>query len=165
MNQEICDLNNKIYADNNNLLLGIVNDLQQVINNSSENLTIKRIGDVINKMNFIINENKKNMELIINQFNIINKKLDGITINNKEIKYEDRRYVGQVVNGLPEGKGIAYYNDGERYEGDWRNGKREGKGIYYYSDGDRRMGDYHNDKPIGKHVMLTKIGDIKIQNY
>ena len=53
------NLNNKIYSNNNNLLLGIVNDLQQIINNTHDNLIIKRIGDIINKMNFIINDNKK----------------------------------------------------------------------------------------------------------
>ena len=50
---------------------------------------------------------------------------------NKEIKYYKGRYVGQVVNGLREGKGIFYWNDGDRYEGDWKNGKFEGKGISY----------------------------------
>ena len=39
-------------------------------------------------------------------------------IKNMEIKYDNGRYVGQVVNGLKEGKGIVYYNDGDRYEGD-----------------------------------------------
>ena len=53
------NLNNKIYSNNNNLLLGIVNDLQQIINNTHDNLIIKTIGNIINKMNFIINDNKK----------------------------------------------------------------------------------------------------------
>ena len=52
-------MNSKIYSNNNNLLLGIINDLQQIINNIHDNLIIKRIGDIINNMNFIINENKK----------------------------------------------------------------------------------------------------------
>ena len=93
-------------------------------------------------MNYIINENKKNLELIRNDinkmFNQMNKKIDELKINNsidnKELKYDDGRYVGQVVNGLREGKGIEYFHDGERYEGDFRNGKREGKGIYYYNN-------------------------------
>ena len=42
------DINNKIYSNNNNnLLLGIVNDLQQVINSSNENIVIQRISDII----------------------------------------------------------------------------------------------------------------------
>ena len=52
-------MNNKIYTNNNNLLLGIINDLQQIINYSKDNKIINRLGDIIIKMNNIINENKK----------------------------------------------------------------------------------------------------------
>ena len=116
-----------------------------------------------------------------------NSKIDELkinnTINNKELKYGNGRYVGQVVNlkegngiyyynngeryegdwknDLKEGKGIYYYNDGDRYEGDYKDSKKEGKGIYYFNDGDRSMGDYSNDKPIGKHVTLTRDGIVK----
>ena len=205
MNQDTISLNNKVYSTNNNLLFGIINDLQQVINNTNDNLIIKRIGDIITKMNFIINENRKNIQLIMNQYASLqnqlaqmNKKFDKLNINNinnQEIRYNDGRrlrYVGQVVNGLREGKGIMYWNDGDiydgewrngdyegkgiyyfnkepfkgdRYEGDWRNDKREGKGIYYYNNGDREMGDYYNGMPKGKFVMLTNNGEVKINNY
>ena len=80
MNQDMYNLNNKIYSNNNNLLLGIINDLQQINNITNDNLVIKRIGDIIIKMNFIINENKKNTELIINHISLLqnqlNKKFD-----------------------------------------------------------------------------------------
>ena len=52
MNQGMYNLNNQIYSNNNNLLLGIINDLQQIINSTQDNLAIKRIGDVIIKMNY-----------------------------------------------------------------------------------------------------------------
>ena len=128
-------------------------------------------------MNFIINENKKNHESIMNQLTILQNKFDQLNqkmninnINNqKELKGitngHNWRYVGQVINGLREGKGIEYYNSGNRYEGDYRNGKREGKGIYYYNNGDREMGDFYNGKGIGKHVLLKKNGEVKINNY
>ena len=142
MNQDTFSLNNKVYSNNNNLLFGIINDLQQVINNTNDNLAIKRIGDIITKMNFIINENKKNTQLIMKQFALLrnqnaqvqnqlaqmNKNIANLNINNinnQEIRYNDGRYVGQVVNGLREGKGIYYYPNGDRYEGEWRNDKRE----------------------------------------
>ena len=107
-------MNNQTYSNNNNILLGIINELHQIANSSHENLTIKRISDVIIKMNFIINENRKTRELIINQFNKLENKFDQLSkkiyinnINNQqELKGEDWRYVGQVVNGLREGKGI-----------------------------------------------------------
>ena len=195
MDKATLTLNNQTYSNNNNILLGIINELQQIVNSSHENLTIKRISDIIIKINSAINENKKNTQLIIdhitnlqNQITQMSKKFDELKINNisiKEIKYDDRRYVGQVVNGLREGKGTVYRNDGDRYEGDFRNdiaegkgiyyfhngdryegdfrnGKSEGKGIYYFHNGDRMMGDYYNDQPIGKHVRLT---EVKTYNY
>ena len=196
MDKDTFTLNNQTYSNNNNILLGIINELHQIANSSHENLTIKRISDVIIKMNFIINENKKNMGLIMNQFTLLQNKLDRLSqnliinnINNQqELKGNNWRYSGQVVNGLREGKGIMYWNDGDiydgefkndkaegkgiyyypngdRYEGDHRNYKKEGKGIYYYHNGDREMGDYYNGKPIGKHVVLTKNGEVKINNY
>ena len=173
MDKDTFTLNNQTYSNNNNILLGVINELQQISNSSHENLIIKRISDIITKMNFIINENRKTRELIMNQFskleNQISQLSQNLKINNvsnqQELKYDNGRYVGQVVNGLREGKGIEYYNDGNRYEGDFRNDKREGKGIMYYHNGDRKMGDYYNDNPIGKHVMLTRNGEVKINNY
>ena len=175
MYQGMTNLNNKIYTNNNNLLLGIVNDLREIINNIHDNILIKRIGDIINKMNFIINDNKKNTQLIINHISSlkdsINKKFDQLNINNNNINnnqlnyqtisYKNgERYVGQIINGLKEGKGSFYFISGDRYEGDFRNDKKEGKGVFYFNNGDREMGDYYNDQPIGKHAILTKNGDV-----
>lgn len=39
------------------------------------------------------------------------------------------KYIGQLVNNKPHGKGIAYYPDGDYYEGSFRDGNRHGKGI------------------------------------
>ena len=128
-------MNNRIYLSNNNLLISIINDLKQIINNTHDNLIIQRIGNIINKMNFIINENKKNTELIINHIsslkNQINKQFSQLKINNNNnnqlnyqtINYSNGdRYVGQILNGLREGKGNMCYNrepyKGDRYEGD-----------------------------------------------
>ena len=55
---------------------------------------------------------------------------------NKPIKRV--KYIGQILNGVPEGKGIMYWNNGDRYEGDWKNNEREGKGIMYYNNGDKK---------------------------
>ena len=164
-------LNNQTYSNNNNILLGIINELQQISNSSHENLTIKRISDVIIKMNFIINENRKNMGLIMNQFSKLenqisqlSKKFDINNINNnQELKGIKNgynwRYVGQVVNGLREGKGVCYWENGDRYEGDYRNDNKEGKGIYYFIDGDRYEGDERNDKAEGKGIYYYNDGD------
>ena len=83
MDKDTFILNNQTYSNNNNILLGIINELQQIINSSHENLTIKRISDIIIKMNFIINENKKTRELIMNQFSNLETKLDQLNQNLK----------------------------------------------------------------------------------
>ena len=59
MERSLLDLNNKIYASNNNILFNIIQELQQTINESKENKTIQRLSEIIIKMNNIINENKK----------------------------------------------------------------------------------------------------------
>ena len=181
---EFNNINNKIYTNNNNILLEIINDLQQWINYSKDNIIIKRLSDSIIKLNDIINENKKNTQLIINHIsnleNTIVKKIEQLNNNNhnnKEIRYDNGdRYVGELINGIREGKGIMngtngiiyigdlkndkgegkgifYYNNGDIYEGDLRKGKREGKGIYYYNNGDRYEGDFRKDKKEGKGIM------------
>ena len=171
MDKDTFTLNNQTYSNNNNILLGIINELHQIANSSHENLTIKRISDVIIKMNFIINENKKNMGLIMNQFTLLQNKLDQLSqnfkINNINNQQELKgikngynwRYVGQVVNGLREGKGVCYWENGDRYEGDYRNNKKEGKGIYYWNDGKKYEGDWRNDTAEGKGIYYYPNGD------
>ena len=170
MDKDTFTLNNQTYSNNNNILLGIINELHQIANSSHENLTIKRISDVIIKMNFIINENRKNMGLIMNQFTLLqnkfaqlSKKFDINNINNQqELKGIKNgfnwRYVGQVVNGLREGKGICYWEDGDRYEGDYINDNKEGKGIYYGNNGDRYEVEFRNDKQEGKGIYYWNDG-------
>ena len=91
MDKDTFTLNNQTYSNNNNILLGVITELQQISNSSHENLTIKRISDVIIKMNFIINENKKNHESIMNQFtklenqiSQLSQKLNVNNINNQQ---------------------------------------------------------------------------------
>ena len=58
----------------------------------------------------MINDNKKNTQLIINHIQSLKKQIEQMNQNmkqlninnlsNQEIKYDDRRYVGQVVNRL-----------------------------------------------------------------
>ena len=80
-------------------------------------------------------------------------------LNNQEIILKNGKYVGQIVNGLIEGKGTMFWDDGDRYEGDWKNGKMEGKGIYYCNNGDRYEGDWKNDLKEGKGIMFYTNGN------
>ena len=51
MKKNIFNLNNKIYSNNNNLMHEIINELNKIKNDIDDNLIIKRLGDIINKMN------------------------------------------------------------------------------------------------------------------
>ena len=57
-------LNNNIYSNNNNILFDIVNKLENIIKDINNDIIIKRIRDIIILMNNLINDNKKNIELI-----------------------------------------------------------------------------------------------------
>ena len=85
MEQNIFNLNNKIYSNNNNILIEIVNDFHRLIDYSKDNLIIKTLDNIINKMNNIINDNKKNLELLRNDinklYNQMNKQFDQLNIN------------------------------------------------------------------------------------
>ena len=59
MDHNIFNLNDKIYSNDNNILIEIINDLNKLLNYTNDNLIIKILGNSINKMNYIINENKK----------------------------------------------------------------------------------------------------------
>ena len=48
MEDNLFNLNNKIYSNNNNILLEIINELNQIKSDSNENLTIQRLGNKIN---------------------------------------------------------------------------------------------------------------------
>ena len=98
MDNDILNLNNKKYSNNNNILLQIINDLNQLMNSINDNIIIKRLSDIINKMNFIVNENKKNFELMRDDisllYNQMNKRFDELKINMKDtiyIKYHDSK--------------------------------------------------------------------------
>ena len=177
MEGDLINLNKKIYSNNNTILLSIIKDLQQTMNDSRENNTIKRLGDIIIKMNSVISENKKNTELIRNDisklYSQMNKQFQDLknninALNYKEIKYDFEnkndeikrvKYIGQVLNGVPEGKGTMYWNEGSRYEGDWKNNKKEGKGILYWSSGNRYEGEFKNGAYDGKGIMYYTDGD------
>ena len=163
MEQFVVRLNDKINSNSNNILIEVVSELQQLIKNSKDKMIIKTLGGIINKMNNIIEENKKNVELIRNDVKQINDKIDELLItHNKVLKNEKGKYIGEIKNGKREGKGIFNFKNGDIYEGDWKNDKMDGKGIYYHkkTDGtDRYEGDFRNDKRDGKGIVYFRDGN------
>ena len=186
--------NEKPTSNNCDILLEIVNDLTQLKNSTKEELITKGLDDTINKINAFIKIYSQNMEEIIKCIISLDdegrKKFDKLNINivPEKIKYEEGNYIGQVDKGLPEGKGIKqwingdryegeykndrkdgkgiyFYHNGDRYEGEWEQGMRDRTGFYYYKNGDRYDGDWKGDKKQGKGVYYYKNGDRRMGNY
>ena len=98
---DLFGLNNKIFSNNNNIMFEIIDELNQMKDNSQDNLIISKLGDIINKMNSIIDENKKNLESIRKDISSdisslkqnLNQRLDNLNINNNAnnnvIKYKN----------------------------------------------------------------------------
>jgi len=126
-------LSNNNIKDTINGTKFIIDNIIKLSTDNNISIELKNINILLNTINEDINKNNEKLKILLNESNVIlNNKLNEInnTIINKEIKYDDGRYVGQIVNGKREGKGIYYWNDGDRYEGDWKNDKKEGKGIF-----------------------------------
>ena len=136
-------INNPAFERITRLLLEIKKQLENIIkdlnNKKPNNIIIKNINDLIKK----IEDNQNISNLIIKDFNQI--LLDNSLNIHKTKQYSAGKYIGEFKNGMRDGKGIFYYNDGARYEGDYKNDKREGKGIMYYNTGNIYQGDYTND--------------------
>ena len=134
------------YSSNNDKLAEVRTKLENIIidlNNKIQiDVIISQIKDLIEKMDKIIESNKKNDEEIIkhlknlshninNQFKELKYNFD----NNYNSQYETRSevlddglYIGEFKNGLKEGKGTFNGSNGDRYEGDFKNDRKHGKG-------------------------------------
>ena len=69
----------------------------------------------------------------------------------KRIDYDDGDYyIGEVVGGVPQGKGTMFYSNGDKYVGEFYDGLKEGLGIYYWEDGERYEGEFYYDYLYGE---------------
>ena len=101
-------------------------------------ILIKNINKVIG-----INKHKNNGLLIYSIMQLINNKQFM-----KKIYKNGNYYIGEMLNGIPHGKGIIYYKNGNiLYDGDFVNDKAEGNGKYINENGDYYIGEFLNDKP------------------
>ena len=87
-----------------------------------------------------INKTENYGDFIYPAINIIKndireKRNNGKYIDGKYIYEDDKYYIGEFKDNIPNGKGIKYYKNGNiQYEGDFINGKFEGNGKYYYEN-------------------------------
>ena len=133
-------------TNNSNILLEVVNNLTQLKNSTQDELMIKGLDDAINKINGFLGTYNQQLEEISKKIESAD---NAVNIVKEEIKYEEGKYVGQVSNGLPEGKGESLFDNGDKYEGECKDGKAEGKGIKQWINGDKYEGEYKKDRRDG----------------
>lgn len=77
------------------------------------------------------------------------------------INYSDGSiYIGQVVNGLPHGRGTMIWPNGNVYTGDHVNGERTGRGSCSWANGDTYTGLFVNDVRTGKGTYTWADGTV-----
>ena len=68
-------------------------------------------------------------------------------------------YVGDVVDGLPDGEGTRVWPNGATYTGHWLKGKMSGQGEYTFSSGARYVGSWSNGKYNGEGTYTDSEGN------
>ena len=78
-------------------------------------------------------------------------------------KYNILLFVGEYINGMKNGKGKEYYEDGcLKFEGEYLNGKKHGKGKEYYNEGKVAFeGEYVKGKKYFGKIYDRLTGEIR----
>jgi len=71
---------------------------------------------------------------------------------------KDRKYVGSVNNGKPNGQGIETSPEGEKYEGEWKDGEKNGQGKLIQVDGSKYVGEWINGERNGYGTLTSTNG-------
>ena len=191
---EIISSNKNIQDTINGIKFNIENIIK-ISTNNTINIQLKMIKTLFDTMNEDINKSNAKLKTLLQEsINTIENKFQNIKLNevnnsksDQELELPNGKYIGQVVNGKAEGKGILYaknskyegdfknnvfegkgimhLNNGDIYEGEFKNDLKEGKGIYYYKNGDIYEGDYKNDLREGKGIYYFNNGDREMGDY
>jgi hypothetical protein len=64
------------------------------------------------------------------------------------IHWDGGSYSGQVISGVPSGKGKWKHEDGRLYEGEWKAGQKDGEGTLIYKSGAVYSGTWEQNELI-----------------
>ena len=81
--------------------------------------------------------------------------------NSAEVQLAEGKYIGEIANGKPHGKGKMLFKDDDprvSYEGDWVNGNQSGFGIMIWNDGTKYDGQWVNGNQSGFGIMIWNDG-------
>ena len=134
---------------------------ETIINNYNIN---KKNYHKLQNLYLLYNNNEKLIKDLNDMFNkdklteVLEFSFNNFYNENKE------KYIGEMIDGLKEGKGILYYDKNDeynryKYEGDFKEDKRGGKGTIIYKNGEKYEGDFKNDIMIGKGIFYYDNGD------
>lgn len=74
------------------------------------------------------------------------------------IKYNAWKYAGDFKNGLMHGEGTFFWADGTVYKGDFKEGRRNGEGELVSPDGTKYTGSFQNNEKHGEGVLISPQG-------
>jgi len=144
---------------------GVANLLKNIYNDVKDN---KSKDDILSQISFAMSNisylNKKVQQEMENS----NSSCPAPALTNngivkiETITTEDGKYIGEIKNGVPNGRGKLYYTghlEGDFYEGDFKNGDPDGKGKYYHRNGNIYEGDFVKDKADGKGIFYSNNGN------
>ena len=105
---------------------------------------------------------KSDKQIFDTDNNVDNNSNNFQTIKKNYFIYKDGKYyIGDMKNGLPNGKGTKFYKDGNvRYNGEFIDGKKEGHGTNYYSNGNYYIGEWKNNQRHGRGTLYNRDKEI-----
>eukprot|EP01102_Stenamoeba_stenopodia_P016853 TRINITY_DN5938_c0_g1_i1.p1 TRINITY_DN5938_c0_g1~~TRINITY_DN5938_c0_g1_i1.p1 ORF type:complete len:102 (+),score=25.57 TRINITY_DN5938_c0_g1_i1:31-306(+) len=59
-------------------------------------------------------------------------------------------YLGDVVDGKMDGKGVLYFACGSVYEGEYKNNKIDGRGVFRLNSGNIYEGEFRDNQKNGR---------------
>ena len=72
-------------------------------------------------------------------------------------EYTQVKFKGEIVNGVPDGKGTMVFPKGGKYVGEFKRGDFNGHGSYTWYDGRKYVGEWKNGKHLNLIHHTTKI--------
>ena len=80
----------------------------------------------------------------------------GKGVENGEQNWPDgSKYIGEFLDGQPNGQGTYFWPDGDKYVGQWVLGSRSGLGIHTRTNGSTYIGEFLDNKPNGHGTYIT----------
>ena len=148
----------EIYFSSDQVILDLVSGkiLQHLKNNSEILSYLKGTKRIINFVESIKTEMPKwkttKSSKQLNLFESEDDKNKAKTINYAN----DDQYLGEIKNGLRNGKGKMTYSNGNIYSGDWIDDVFHGKGTYLKPNGQSMSGDWENGYLIRGQIIFFK---------